>query len=43
MKVGIEPKNIDLDISGVTELKIYYFGGGSDGSYSGIADFNVQK
>ena len=43
MKVGIEPKNINLDISGVTELKIYYFGGGSDGSYSGIADFNVQK
>ena len=43
MKVGIEPKNIDLNISGVTELKIYYFGGGSDGSYSGIADFNVQK
>lgn len=43
IKAGVEPKNIDLNISGVTELKIYYFGGGSDGSYSGIADFNVQK
>ena len=43
MAVGVEPVLLDLDISGVTELTIYYFGGGSDGSYSGIADFNVQK
>ncbi len=43
MKAGVEPQNIDLNISGVTELKIFYFGGGSNGSYSGIADFNVQK
>ena len=43
MQAGYEPKEIDIDISGVSELKIHYFVGVSDGSYSGIPDFNLHK
>lgn len=43
MKFDAAPVELDVDISGVTELTIDYLGGGSDGSYSGVADFAVQK
>lgn len=43
MKPGLEPIELNIDISGVSELKIVYWGGGTTGSYSGIANFNVQK
>jgi len=43
MQFDSAPVELDVDISGVTELTVDYLGGGSDGSYSGIADFAVQK
>ena len=43
MKPGLEPIELNIDISGVSDLKIVYWGGGTTGSYSGIANFSVQK
>jgi len=43
MGAGIEPIYLNLNISGVSELKICFDGNGYNGPYSGIADFNVQK
>lgn len=43
MGPGIEPISIKIDVSNVNELKIHYFGGGTDGSSSGIENFCVQK
>lgn len=43
MQFDSAPVELNVDISGVTELTIDYLGGGSDGSYSGVADFAVQK
>lgn len=43
MGPGIEPININLDISNVNELKIDYYAGEQDGPYSGIENFCVQK
>lgn len=40
---GIESIELDIDISGVSELKIFYWSGGTSVTYSAIADFNVQK
>ena len=44
MEPGIEPISLNIDISGVSELKIDFESGGTgEETHSGIADFTVQK